>query len=220
VHADILKQFGSDFRPEESQVGVVQRTGGIFLMVTLDKQGMQAEHKYQDRFLSPTDDIAVLILKARSKRLEHVIELVPALKAALVDLKPGSALRIHPPNRRLPRFPIVRSVAAADGLLESLGFEKLRPEEAAPLPGCVNGGLHPSSRRTIRAVVKSNLALLKAARDEQARVDQARPDVVEHGGRSWWKGVPESQRYARRSATLARGRPCARAANQPGRVGV
>lgn len=98
MHADILKQFGSDFRPEESQVGVVQRTGGIFLMVTLDKQGMQAEHKYQDRFLSPTDDIAVLILKARSKRLEHVFELVPALKAALVDLKPGRALRIHPPE--------------------------------------------------------------------------------------------------------------------------
>ena len=55
MRADILKQFGDDFRSNESQVGVVQRTGGIFLMVTLDKQGMQAEYKYGDRFLSPVE---------------------------------------------------------------------------------------------------------------------------------------------------------------------
>ena len=55
MRADILKQFGDDFRSNESQVGVVQRTGGIFLMVTLEKQGMQTEYKYGDRFLSPTE---------------------------------------------------------------------------------------------------------------------------------------------------------------------
>ena len=55
MRADILKQLGDDFRSNESQVGVVQRTGGIFLMVTLEKQGMQTEYKYGDRFLSPTE---------------------------------------------------------------------------------------------------------------------------------------------------------------------
>ena len=43
-------------------------------------------------------DLAVLILRARSKRLDDLVELVPALQAALVDLKPGRALRIHPPK--------------------------------------------------------------------------------------------------------------------------
>jgi hypothetical protein len=43
-------------------------------------------------------DVAVLILKARTKKLEHLIELLPELTIALGSLQSGSAVRIYPPS--------------------------------------------------------------------------------------------------------------------------
>lgn len=41
--------------------------------------------------------LAVAILRARSKRLDHLIELIPGLERILPGLRPGEAVRIHPP---------------------------------------------------------------------------------------------------------------------------
>ena len=49
------KYFGFEFAGFESQSGVVTRPGLILLFVTLDKTGMQEEHRYEDAFLSPTE---------------------------------------------------------------------------------------------------------------------------------------------------------------------
>jgi hypothetical protein len=42
--------------------------------------------------------LAIIILRARSKQLEHLLELVHSLLAALGDLKPGTVVRIYPPG--------------------------------------------------------------------------------------------------------------------------
>lgn len=55
LRADVPGAFGFEFRGMESQSGVVQRPGGIFLFVTLDKKEAPEAHKYQDRFLSATE---------------------------------------------------------------------------------------------------------------------------------------------------------------------
>ena len=52
LRADVPKLFGFEFKGMENQTGIVQRTGGIFLFVTLDKKEAPESHKYRDRFLS------------------------------------------------------------------------------------------------------------------------------------------------------------------------
>ncbi len=53
--ADIPKFFGFELGGFEAQSGVVTRPGLMLLFVTLDKTGMQEEHRYEDAFLSPTE---------------------------------------------------------------------------------------------------------------------------------------------------------------------
>jgi len=53
--AEVPKYFGFEFAGFESQSGVVTRPGLILLFVTLDKTGMQEEHRYEDAFLSSTE---------------------------------------------------------------------------------------------------------------------------------------------------------------------
>ena len=43
-------------------------------------------------------DLCVLILRARSKKLPDLIDCLPALKVAMMDLKSGTAVRIYPPD--------------------------------------------------------------------------------------------------------------------------
>ena len=43
-------------------------------------------------------DVCVLILRARSKKLPDLLDCLPALRAALLDLKPRTAVRIYPPD--------------------------------------------------------------------------------------------------------------------------
>lgn len=45
-------------------------------------------------------DLAVIILKARSKRLPDLLELMPAVEEALPEVAPGTYRRIFPPERR------------------------------------------------------------------------------------------------------------------------
>jgi len=44
-------------------------------------------------------DLSVLILRARSKKLPHLLECLPSLKVALNDLQPRTAIRIYPPDQ-------------------------------------------------------------------------------------------------------------------------
>ena len=53
--AEVPKFFGFELSGFEAQSGVVTRPGLILLFVTLDKTGMQEEHRYEDAFLSPTE---------------------------------------------------------------------------------------------------------------------------------------------------------------------
>ena len=55
LRADVPKLFGFEFKGMENQTGIVQRPGGIFLFVTLDKKEAPEAHKYRDRFLLPTE---------------------------------------------------------------------------------------------------------------------------------------------------------------------
>lgn len=43
-------------------------------------------------------DLAVLILRARSKSLDHLLELIPETERILRSLNPGDVERIHPPE--------------------------------------------------------------------------------------------------------------------------
>lgn len=43
-------------------------------------------------------DLAVAILRARSKRLEDLLNLMPELVRRLPELRAGEAVRIHPPK--------------------------------------------------------------------------------------------------------------------------
>jgi hypothetical protein len=52
--ADVQAALSFEFKGRENQRGVVQRPGAIILFVTLDKTGKPKEHKYRDKFLSPT----------------------------------------------------------------------------------------------------------------------------------------------------------------------
>jgi hypothetical protein len=51
--AEVPKFFGFELKGFEAQEGIVTRPGLILLFVTLDKTGMQEEHRYEDAFLSP-----------------------------------------------------------------------------------------------------------------------------------------------------------------------
>lgn len=43
-------------------------------------------------------DLAVAVLRARSKSLDDLIELIPELERRLSQLRPGEAVRIYPPG--------------------------------------------------------------------------------------------------------------------------
>ena len=53
--AEVPKLFGFEFRGMESQSGIVERPGLFIFFVTLDKGDMQEAHRYEDKFLSPTE---------------------------------------------------------------------------------------------------------------------------------------------------------------------
>jgi superfamily II DNA or RNA helicase/diadenosine tetraphosphate (Ap4A) HIT family hydrolase len=52
MRADIPPLFGSEFRASVWNQGYVFEGGAIFLLVTMEKEGMASEHQYEDRFLS------------------------------------------------------------------------------------------------------------------------------------------------------------------------
>jgi hypothetical protein len=52
MRADIPRAVGLEFRPSNWNQGYVFEDDQIFLLVTLNKQGMADEHQYGDRFLS------------------------------------------------------------------------------------------------------------------------------------------------------------------------
>jgi hypothetical protein len=53
--AEVPKFFGFELKGFEAQEGIVTRPGLVLLFVTLDKTGMQEQHRYEDAFLSPTE---------------------------------------------------------------------------------------------------------------------------------------------------------------------
>ena len=53
MRAEIPPLFGLEFVATTWQQGYVPKGNRIFLLVTLEKQGMSAEHQYGDRFLTP-----------------------------------------------------------------------------------------------------------------------------------------------------------------------
>lgn len=52
MRAEIPRAFGLEFRERTWQQGYVVEGSRMFLLVTLDKEGMPKEHRYGDRFLS------------------------------------------------------------------------------------------------------------------------------------------------------------------------
>ena len=42
-------------------------------------------------------DIAVVVLRGRSKDLDDLVELIPEVEQALTTIRPGTAVRVHPP---------------------------------------------------------------------------------------------------------------------------
>jgi hypothetical protein len=52
MRAEIPATFGLPFESRKWQQGFVSEGGQIFLLVTLEKEGMPAQHRYSDRFLS------------------------------------------------------------------------------------------------------------------------------------------------------------------------
>lgn len=61
------------------------------VLVTMDK------NIPEQRFLAQFN-IGVAVLRARSKRLDDLIELLPEFELRLPNLKPGEVIRIHPPD--------------------------------------------------------------------------------------------------------------------------
>ncbi|MEZ4416162.1 MAG: DUF3427 domain-containing protein [Gemmatimonadota bacterium] len=55
TRAEAFQAVGVQPKGFETQVGVVPRPDQILLFVTLDKKGKPEEHRYEDRFLSPTE---------------------------------------------------------------------------------------------------------------------------------------------------------------------
>ena len=53
MRAEIPPLFGLKFVATTWQQGYVPKDNRIFLLVTLEKRGMSAEHQYGDRFLTP-----------------------------------------------------------------------------------------------------------------------------------------------------------------------
>jgi hypothetical protein len=54
MRAEIPPLWGLGFSPSQWNQGFVQVPGHIFLLVSLEKGGMAAEHQYEDRFISPS----------------------------------------------------------------------------------------------------------------------------------------------------------------------
>jgi hypothetical protein len=52
---DIPKLLGIELKGFEAQQGIVTRPGIVLLFVTLEKSGMQEQHRYEDAFVSPTE---------------------------------------------------------------------------------------------------------------------------------------------------------------------
>ena len=55
ARADAPKSLGFEFRGREAQSGIFQRPGAILLFVTLEKATLPEAHRYEDKFLSPTE---------------------------------------------------------------------------------------------------------------------------------------------------------------------
>jgi len=55
MRADIPPLWGMEFSKARWERGYVKIDQHIFLLVTLEKKGMQQAHQYDDRFLSPTE---------------------------------------------------------------------------------------------------------------------------------------------------------------------
>ncbi len=54
MRADIPPMWGLEFGQSKWNQGFVQVPGHLFLLVSLEKQGLADEHQYEDRFLSPS----------------------------------------------------------------------------------------------------------------------------------------------------------------------
>ena len=65
--------------------------GHFDVFVTMDDNLPDQQHLQQF-------DLAVAILRARSKSLKDLLDLVPELEARLPDLQTGEAVRIYPTN--------------------------------------------------------------------------------------------------------------------------
>ena len=61
------------------------------VFVTMDDN--LPDQQYLQRF-----DLTVAILRARSKSLKDLLELMPEIERSLFDLQPGKAVRIYPPT--------------------------------------------------------------------------------------------------------------------------
>ena len=61
------------------------------VLVTMDNNLPDQQHIQQF-------DLAVAILRARSKSLKDLLELMPELERTLPELRPGQAVRIYPPK--------------------------------------------------------------------------------------------------------------------------
>jgi hypothetical protein len=54
MRAEIPELWGFEFNPAVWNKGFVRVVGHLFLLVSLDKQGMASQHQYVDKFLTPT----------------------------------------------------------------------------------------------------------------------------------------------------------------------
>jgi hypothetical protein len=101
---------------EDIDVGLRHHLGESVLVETVQYRGWKGirngellglAEKHFDVFVTMDDNLpsqqnlamfrlAVVILRARSKRLVDLLECVPSLKTELVAPKPGSAIRIYP----------------------------------------------------------------------------------------------------------------------------
>ena len=61
------------------------------VLVTMDDNLPDQQHLRQY-------NLAVAVLRARSKSLEELLELMPELQHRLPELRPGEAVRIYPPE--------------------------------------------------------------------------------------------------------------------------
>jgi hypothetical protein len=66
MREEIPPLWGLDFNPSKWQQGFVRHENHMFLLVSLDKQGMAEQHQYEDRFLDR--DLFQWVSQNRTKR--------------------------------------------------------------------------------------------------------------------------------------------------------